>query len=46
MTSAAVSRDAREGPLPGDVDLSDPKTFRDLSKPVGALTEDRLAKFR
>ena len=27
MTGAAVSRDAREGPLPGDVDLSDPKTF-------------------
>ena len=27
MTGAAVSRDAREDILPGDVDLSDPKTF-------------------
>ena len=28
------------------LDLNDPKTFRDLSKPVGALTPKRLAAFR
>ena len=28
------------------LDLNDPATFRDLSKPVGALDEKRLAFFR
>lgn len=28
------------------LDLTDPATFRDLSKPVGALTPERLAVFR
>lgn len=28
------------------LDLTDPATFRDLSKPVGALEEKRLAFFR
>ncbi len=28
------------------LDLNDPATFRDLSKPVGALEEKRLAFFR
>lgn len=28
------------------IDLSDPKSYRDLSKPVGALNDDRLAYFR
>jgi WD40 repeat protein len=27
------------------IDLNNPKTYRDLSKPVGALNEDRLAQF-
>lgn len=27
------------------IDLSDPKVFRDLSKPMGALNEDRLKEF-
>ena len=28
------------------LDLDDPKTFRDLSKPIGALNEERLAYLR
>ena len=28
------------------LDLEDPKTFRDLSKPVGALNPERLNDFR
>ncbi|CAG8498804.1 10181_t:CDS:10 [Paraglomus occultum] len=28
-----------------EIDLSDPKVYRDLSKPVGALNVDRLAQF-
>ena len=28
------------------LDLSDPSVFRDLSKPMGALDEKRLAAFR
>jgi factor associated with neutral sphingomyelinase activation len=28
------------------LDLSNPKTYRDLSKPIGALNADRLALFR
>ena len=28
------------------VDLSNPATFRDLSKPIGALNEERLAFFK
>jgi hypothetical protein len=27
-------------------DLDDPRTFRDLSKPIGALNEERLRMFR
>jgi hypothetical protein len=27
-------------------DLDDPSTFRDLSKPTGALNEERLAFFK
>ena len=27
------------------IDLKDPRTFRDLSKPMGALNEERLAQF-
>lgn len=27
------------------LDLQDPKTYRDLSKPIGALNEKRLADF-
>ena len=29
-----------------ELDLTKPETFRDLSKPVGALNPDRLAYFR
>ena len=29
-----------------ELDLNDPKTFRDLSKPMGALGEQRAAQFR
>lgn len=29
-----------------NLDLSDPKTFRDLSKPVGALNEERLNRLK
>ncbi|XP_066304852.1 WD repeat and FYVE domain-containing protein 3-like isoform X4 [Branchiostoma lanceolatum] len=29
-----------------ELDLNDPKTFRDLSKPMGAQTEDRLKQFQ
>jgi Beige/BEACH domain/PH domain associated with Beige/BEACH len=29
-----------------EIDLSDPKTYRDLSKPMGALGEDRAQQFR
>ena len=25
-----------------EIDLNDPKVYRDLSKPIGALNEDRL----
>jgi len=28
------------------VDLTDERSFRDLSKPVGALTEERLQRLR
>ena len=28
------------------LDLSDPATFRDLSRPIGALSADRLKGFR
>ena len=28
-----------------EIDLDDPKSYRDLSKPVGALDDDRLKKF-
>jgi hypothetical protein len=28
------------------LDLNDPKNFRDLSKPIGALNPERLAKFQ
>ena len=28
------------------LDLSNPKTFRDLSKPIGALNEKRLSCFK
>ncbi|EDV29760.1 uncharacterized protein TRIADDRAFT_52484 [Trichoplax adhaerens] len=29
-----------------ELDLEDPKTFRDLSKPVGALNQDRLSQLK
>ncbi|VEU36285.1 unnamed protein product [Pseudo-nitzschia multistriata] len=29
-----------------EIDLNDPKTYRDLSKPMGALGEDRARQFR
>ncbi|XP_032825005.2 WD repeat and FYVE domain-containing protein 3 isoform X1 [Petromyzon marinus] len=29
-----------------ELDLSNPRTFRDLSKPMGAQTEERLAQYR
>ena len=29
-----------------ELDLTNPATFRDLSKPMGAQTADRLAQFR
>lgn len=29
-----------------EIDLNDPKYYRDLSKPIGALNEDRLAKLK
>lgn len=29
-----------------ELDLNDPKSFRDLSKPIGALNEERLARLR
>eukprot|EP00058_Branchiostoma_floridae_P010550 XP_002596038.1 hypothetical protein BRAFLDRAFT_202950 [Branchiostoma floridae] len=32
--------------LSEELDLNDPKTFRDLSKPMGAQTEDRLKQFQ
>lgn len=28
------------------LDLSDPKTYRDLSKPIGALNSDRLEGYQ
>ena len=28
------------------IDLTNPKTFRDLSKPIGALSEKRLSYFK
>ena len=28
------------------IDLEDPKTFRDLSKPVGALNQSRLSQLK
>ena len=28
------------------LDLTNPRTFRDLSKPIGALREDRLASYK
>lgn len=28
--------------LSSEIDLNDPKYYRDLTKPVGALNEDRL----
>lgn len=29
-----------------ELDLTDPETFRDLSKPMGAQTPDRLKQFK
>ena len=29
-----------------DLDLDDPEIYRDLTKPVGALEESRLSRFR
>jgi len=29
-----------------DLDLSEPSTFRDFSKPMGAQSQDRLEQFR
>lgn len=29
-----------------ELDLTNPKTFRNLAKPMGAQTEDRLAQYK
>lgn len=32
--------------LSQEIDLNDPKTYRDLTKPIGALNENRLKQLR
>jgi hypothetical protein len=44
--AATVAAAATATPQQQQLDLSDPSLFRDLSKPVGALTAERLADFR
>ena len=46
VISSYGERDDDDDELPSKLDLADPSAFRDLSKPVGNLTDERFEYFR